>query len=122
MRLWRSKPYFGESTGVAVGGEDDQLADSADDVLDLVDKIDKIQDAEYLTSIYYPNIPGQMHKENRLRQEYFYASATLQDLMRRFSKDIKYQMNQFDEKNQILLNEMHSAVSILEMLRILIDE
>jgi glucan phosphorylase len=42
--------------------------------------------------------------------------------MRRFSKDIKFQMNQFDEKNQILLNEMHSAVSILEMLRILLDE
>ena len=33
-----------------------------------------------------------------------------------------YQMNEFYEKNQILLNELHSAVSILEMLRILIDE
>lgn len=31
-------------------------------------------------------------------------------------------MNEFHEKNQILLNEMHSAVSILEMLRILVDE
>ena len=31
-------------------------------------------------------------------------------------------MNEFYEKNQILLNELHSAISILEMLRILIDE
>lgn len=122
LRLWRSKPYFGDSAGVLVDQDGEQIIDSAEEDLDLVDKIDKMQDAEYLTSIYYPNIPGQMHKENRLRQEYFYASATLQDLMRRFSKDIKYQMNQFDEKNQIMLNEMHSAVSILEMLRILIDE
>jgi len=31
-------------------------------------------------------------------------------------------MYEFHEKNQIMLNEMHSAISILEMLRILIDE
>jgi glucan phosphorylase len=47
-------------------------------------------DAEYLTSMYYPNIPGLEHEANRLKQEYFYSSATLQDLMRRFSKDIKF--------------------------------
>ena len=55
MRLWRSKPYFGENIK------------ESEDPEDLVDKIDKMQDAEYLTSIYYPNIPGQMHKEQRLR-------------------------------------------------------
>lgn len=111
LRLWRSRPNFDNNQ--------DSDGDSSED---LVDKIDKIQDAEYLTSIYYPNIPGQSHKEERLKQEYFYAAATLQDLMRRFKKDIMYQMNEFYEKNQILLNELHSAVSILEMLRILIDE
>ena len=110
LRLWRSRPYFDESDN-----EDE-------DQEDFVEKVDKIQNAEYLTSIYYPNMPGQVHKEERLKQEYFYASATLQDLMRRFKKDIMYQMNEFHEKNQILLNEMHSAVSILEMLRILVDE
>lgn len=31
-------------------------------------------------------------------------------------------MNEFHEKNQIMLNELHSAISILEMLRILVDE
>ena len=43
-------------------------------------------------------------------------------MMRRFKKDIMFQLNEFHEKNQILLNEMHTAVSILEMLRILVDE
>ena len=81
-----------------------------------------MQDAEYLTSIYYPSIPGQEHKEERLKQEYFYASATLQDLVRRFKKDVMSQMNEFHEKNSILLNELHSAISILEMLRILVDD
>lgn len=80
IRLWRSRPYFDES--------DDDEDESKQ--LDLVNKIDKIQDAEYLTSIYYPNSPGQVHKEERLKQEYFYASATLQDMMRRFKKDIMF--------------------------------
>ena len=88
LRLWRSRPFI-----------DDSDEDNDDFELDLVDKIDKIQDAEYLTSIYYPNIPGQMHKEERLKQEYFYASATLQDLMRRFRKDIISSMNEFHMKN-----------------------
>jgi starch phosphorylase len=49
LRLWRSKPYFANDEG----------SDNADDNCeDLVDRIDKIQDGEYLTSIYYPNIPG----------------------------------------------------------------
>lgn len=81
LRLWRSRPYFADQDS------DNEVQDSE---LDLVEKIDKLQDAEYLTSIYYPNIPGQEHKEERLKQEYFYASATLQDLMRRFKKDIMY--------------------------------
>ena len=48
LRLWRSKPYFGENLEESEGEKEE----------DLVDRIDKIQDAEYLTSIYYPNIPG----------------------------------------------------------------
>ena len=42
MRLWRSKPYFGDSAGAAVDEDGEPVVDSADDVLDLVDKIDKI--------------------------------------------------------------------------------
>lgn len=49
LRLWRSKPYF---------ADDDSYDDQEEDLDDLVDKIDKLQDGEYLTSIYYPNIPG----------------------------------------------------------------
>jgi hypothetical protein len=47
LRLWRSRPYFGEQ-------QEEEVPETEDD---LVDRIDKIQDAEYLTSIYYPNIP-----------------------------------------------------------------
>ena len=47
LRLWRSKPCFDNQDSEGEGEED------------LVERIDKIQDAEYLTSIYYPNIPEQ---------------------------------------------------------------
>ena len=108
LRLWRSRPCF----DYLDQDEDGEAANNSLSDDDLEERIDKLQDAEYLTAIYYPNTPGQQHKEERLRQEYFYAAATLQDLMRRFKKDIMYQMNEFHEKNQIMLNELHSAISI----------
>ena len=42
--------------------------------------------------------------------------------MRRFKKDIMHNLSEFQDRNQILLNEMYSALSILEMLRLLVDE
>ena len=121
LRLQRSRPFF-KSNDDEEGINSNTVDGESSDLEDFESKIDAALDADYLTSIYYPNIPGQEHKEERLNQEYFYASATLQDLMRRFKKDIMYQMNEFHEKNQIMLNELHSAISILEMLRILVDE
>ena len=77
LRLWRSKPSFNEESS-----NDDDLDDTSQDAKevedqDLDDKIDRMLDAEYLTAMYYPNIPGLEHEENRLKQEYFYSSATL---------------------------------------------
>ena len=55
LRLWRSRPYFGDQESF----EDlDSSNNNSFDSVDLVDTIDKLQDAEYLTSVYYPSIPG----------------------------------------------------------------
>ena len=58
----------------------------------------------------------------RLKQQYFYASATLQDIVRRFKKYKDHKFEDFDKKNSIHLNETHGAIIIVEMLRILYDE
>jgi len=61
-------------------------------------------------------------KELRLKQQYFYVAATMQDIFRRYGKLAVHKFSQFDDKNAIYLNETHSAIAILEMLRLLIDE
>lgn len=55
LRLWRSRPFFDE---VNSESDNSQESDDNESVEDLVDLIDKLQDSEYLTSVYYPNIPG----------------------------------------------------------------
>ena len=52
LRLWRSRPYLDDN-------DDDEEGDGgADSDSDLEARIEKLQDAEYLTAIYYPNTPG----------------------------------------------------------------
>jgi len=77
--------------------------------------------ADSLARVLYPadsHIAGQ---ELRLRQEYFFSSASLQDIVRRH---IQYfgDIRTLPEKAAIQLNDTHPAVSIAEMMRILIDE
>jgi starch phosphorylase len=77
--------------------------------------------ADSLARVLYPadsHIAGQ---ELRLRQEYFFSSASLQDIVRRH---IQYfgDIRTLPDKAAIQLNDTHPAVSIAEMMRILIDE
>ena len=82
--------------------------------------IEARQRAEYITSVLYPNDSTDSGKELRLKQQYFFCSATVQDIIRRFlKKDHKWE--ELPDKVAIQLNDTHPAISIPEMLRILID-
>jgi len=48
--------------------------------------IEARQRAEYITSVLYPNDSTESGKELRLKQQYFFCSATIQDIVRRFLK------------------------------------
>ncbi len=82
--------------------------------------IETRQKAEYISSVLYPNDNTMAGKELRLKQQYFFISATLQDVMRRFKKK-KRSWKELPEKMAIQLNDTHPALAIIEMLRILID-
>lgn len=86
-----------------------------------MDAIGERQKAEYITSVLYPNDSGFSGKELRLKQQYFFCSATMRDIIRRFKKQ-HTNWNDFPEKNQIQLNDTHPTISTVELLRILIDE
>lgn len=79
------------------------------------------QDAEMITSVLYPNDSSQNGRELRLKQQYFFVSATLQDILRRFLSDNK-QMEELPQKVAMQLNDTHPSLAIVELLRILIDE
>lgn len=76
--------------------------------------------AENLTKVLYPNDNVLAGKELRLRQQYFFVSCSLQDILRRFQKRNK-DWRTLPEKAFIHLNETHPALIIPELMRILID-
>ena len=78
--------------------------------------------AEYITSVLYPNDSTDAGKELRLKQQYFFCSASLYDIIARYKEKHNDRFAKFADLNQIQLNDTHPAISTIELLRILIDE
>jgi len=77
--------------------------------------------AENITKVLYPNDNVLEGKELRLRQQYFFVSCSVQDIVRRF-KDGNDDWNTFPDKVFIQLNETHPALVVPELMRLLIDQ
>jgi starch phosphorylase len=77
--------------------------------------------AEALTRVLYPADSSPAGQELRLRQEYFFSSASLQDIVRRH---IQYfgDISTLADKAAIQLNDTHPAVAVAELMRILLDD
>ncbi|MCV6606017.1 MAG: glycogen/starch/alpha-glucan phosphorylase, partial [Porticoccaceae bacterium] len=78
--------------------------------------------AEQITMVLYPNDASENGKELRLRQQYFLASASLQDVLRRWVKRHGDDFSQFAEKNGFQLNDTHPTVAVAELMRLLMDD
>ncbi len=78
--------------------------------------------AEQISMVLYPNDSSENGKELRLRQQYFLASASLQDVLRRWVKHNGADFSQFAEKNAFQLNDTHPTVAVAELMRLLMDE
>jgi len=79
-------------------------------------------DAEHITMVLYPNDASENGKELRLRQQYLLASASLKDVMRDWVRFNGKNFSQFAEKNVFQLNDTHPAVSVAELMRLLLDD
>ncbi len=77
--------------------------------------------SENISKVLYPNDNLAIGKSLRLQQEYFFVSATLQDIIRKFRISNK-SINTFAEKTAIQLNDTHPVVAVAELMRILLDE
>jgi starch phosphorylase len=76
--------------------------------------------AEAISKVLYPSDSTASGQELRLRQEYFFASASLQDLVRRHLT-IFGTITTLADKAAIQLNDTHPAIAVAEMMRILVD-
>ncbi len=84
--------------------------------------VERQNSAENISRVLYPNDSGPSGKTLRLKQQYFFCSASLQDLIRKYIANYGTDFKDFSKYNVIQLNDTHPVVAIPELLRILIDE
>ncbi len=77
-------------------------------------------ESENLSKVLYPDDTTTMGRKLRIKQQYFFVSASLQDILFRF---LKYHdsFDQLPEKVAVQLNDTHPAIAIPEMMRLLVD-
>lgn len=78
--------------------------------------------AEHISMVLYPNDANENGKELRLRQQYFLASASLQDVIDTWEKNEEPNYDQFAEMNVFQMNDTHPSIAVAELMRILLDE
>ncbi len=88
---------------------------------DYVKAVADKNNTENISKVLYPNDNNLAGRELRFKQEYFFVSATLQDIFRRFHKT-EQDFSVFPDNVAIQLNDTHPSVAIPELIRILIDE
>lgn len=112
LRLWQAEPL--ES-----GFDFDRFNNFAYD-----DALREVNRAEDITRVLYPNDMQRAGKVLRFKQQYFFTSASIQDLLVRYKnnypKDTAFRS--FAALHSIQLNDTHPVIAIPELMRILIDE
>jgi len=108
LRLWKSEPresfnLQAFNTGDFYGAMDDMVV------------------AQSISKVLYPNDEPVAGKALRLRQQYFFVSCSLQDMIR-ITLAAKSSLDHFPDKFVIQLNDTHPAIAIAEFMRLLIDE
>ena len=88
---------------------------------DFQNAITQKDQASYITSVLYPNDNSWSGKELRLKQEYFFSSASVQNVVNEFCK-LNLPWSDFPKYNCIQLNDTHPTLALVELFRILLDE
>ena len=84
--------------------------------------VERQNDAENISRVLYPNDNGVLGKILRLKQQYFFCSASLQDLINKYKVKYGTDFSKFADLHAIQLNDTHPVVAIPELMRILMDE
>jgi starch phosphorylase len=77
--------------------------------------------AEHLSKVLYPNDEPEAGKELRLKQQYFFVSCSLQDMIRLRLREAGT-LDTFHEKFVAQLNDTHPSIAVAELMRLFVDE
>jgi starch phosphorylase len=83
---------------------------------------DELDTAEAISKVLYPDDNHYTGRELRLKQHYFFTSATIQYIIANYKKYVGGDIRHLDEKVMIHINDTHPGLAIPELMRILIDE
>ena len=108
MRLWSARASGGVNLDAFNRG-------------DYIQAVEAKNMSENVTRVLYPDDRTEHGRELRLRQEYFFVSASLQDILRRHLKNHSG-FEQLADKVAIHLNDTHPALAVPELMRLLIDD
>ena len=107
LRLWSAKPA--QMFDLSQFNEGNYLQAAQHEVL-----------AETLSRVLYPDDSTPQGRELRLKQEYFFTSASLQDLLRRYLSTHE-DLGALPDHAAIQLNDTHPAIAVPELMRLLVD-
>lgn len=88
---------------------------------DYLNAVENKNSSENISKVLYPDDHSLAGKELRLKQQYFFVSATLNDVVRRYEK-FNDNYNAFHEKVAVQLNDTHPSIAIPELMRLFVDE
>jgi starch phosphorylase len=108
LRLWKAE---------AVESFDFQAFNAADYLGSVHDKMQ----SENISKILYPNDENAKGKELRLEQQFFFVSASLQNLVN-IHLSHKRPLQEFHAKWAIQMNDTHPSIAVAELMRLLVDE
>src|SRR3712207_4259316 len=108
LRLWEAHAI--QDLNLAVFNQQDYLHATQEKTL-----------AEDISRVLYPNDSTDEGKKLRLRQQYFFVSASLQDIMKKFKKIHGREFEKIPEYIAIQLNDTHPVIAIPELMRLLVD-
>ena len=108
LRLWHAKPSKEFDFDLFNSG-------------DYMQAVEEKQKTETISKVLYPNDKNFSGKELRLKQQYFFVCASLQDILRQYKLQHS-SFSEFSNKVAIQLNDTHPSIAIPELMRLLMDE
>jgi len=88
---------------------------------DYLGSVEQSVSSETISKVLYPNDGTDQGKILRLKQQHFFVSASLQDMIRSLEKR-GYELEDFPHHWQVQLNDTHPAIAVSELMRLLVDE